>query len=192
VKGWIGTVDEQKSIDDENNAITIFAHGKLIHEDVLGDLKEGGIFSKYLIGEAYADFMDSNDEPDIVTSDRQSVKQDDERYEKVRELVRTSLKKIQNQWSGLRNAVGTQRATEDPSIKLWYDRLSKQRKKTARTMFGRIESLVLSPEAKVELYKSSMLAHPQGLHLLCDGILRLRRSAEHPSAAPPRGPFSTR
>src|SRR5215211_5729410 len=33
-------------------------------------------------------------------------------------------------------------------------------------------------------------AHPQGLHLLCDGFLRLRRTAEHPSVAPPRGPFS--
>ncbi|MDQ3301955.1 MAG: ATP-binding protein, partial [Actinomycetota bacterium] len=104
--GWIGTVDEQKSIDEENNAITIFAHGKLIHEDVLGDLKEGGIFSKYLIGEIYADFMDANDEDDIVTSGRQSVKQDDERYEKLRELVRKSIKTIQNRWSGLRNDVG--------------------------------------------------------------------------------------
>jgi len=158
VTGWIGTVDEQKSIDDENNAITIFAHGKLIHEDILGDLKEGGIFSKYLIGEIYADFMDSNDEDDIVTSDRQSVKQDDERYEKVKELARVSLKKIQSRWTDLRNERGTERATEHPSIKTWYERLSKPRKKTARTMFGRIESLVLSREAKVELYKSGMLA----------------------------------
>ncbi len=158
VSGWIGTVDEQKSIDDENNAITVFAHGKLIHEDILGDLKEGGIFSKYLIGEIYADFMDSNEEDDIVTSDRQSVKQEDERYKKLKKLVRASLKKIQNRWTDLRNDRGTDRATEDPVIKEWYQRLSKPRKKTARTMFGKIESLVLSPEAKVELYKSGMLA----------------------------------
>lgn len=158
VTGWIGTVDEQKNIDDENNAITVFAHGKLIHEDVLGDLKEGGIFSKYLIGEINANFMDSNDEPDIVTSDRQSVKQDDERYEKLKELVRKSLKTIQNQWSGLRNDVGTDRATEHPSIKLWYERLKGQKRQTARKMFGKIESLVLSSEAKAELYTSGMLA----------------------------------
>lgn len=111
-----------------------------------------------MIGEIYADFMDSNDEDDIVTSDRQSVKQDDERYEKLRELVRKSLKTIQSRWSSLRNDVGTERATEHPSIKIWYDRLSKQKRKTAHTMFGRIESLVLSAEAKVELYKSGMLA----------------------------------
>lgn len=158
VRGWIGTVDEQKSIDEENNAITIFARGKLIHEDVLGDLKEGGIFSKYLIGEVNADFMDLNDQDDIVTSDRQSVKQDDERYEELKELIRKSLKTIQNRWSDLRNDVGTDRATEHPSIKLWYERQKGQKSQTARKMFGRIESLVLSPSAKAELYKSSMLA----------------------------------
>lgn len=158
VSGWIGTVDEQKSIDEENNAITIFARGKLIHEDVLGDLKEGGIFSKYLIGEVNADFMDLNNQDDIVTSDRQSVKQDDERYGELKGLIRASLNTIENRWSDLRNAVGTDRAIEHPSIKQWYDRMKGQKKQTARKMFGRIESLVLSPGAKAELYKSSMLA----------------------------------
>src|SRR5215212_4733071 len=33
-------------------------------------------------------------------------------------------------------------------------------------------------------------AHPQGLHLLRDGLLRLRRVTEHPYPAPSRGPFS--
>ncbi len=157
--GWIGTVDEQKSIDEENNAIVVFARGKLIHEDVLGDLKEGGIYSKYLIGEIDADFMDSNDEDDIVTSDRQSVKQDDERYGKLRAFIQSILKDIQNQWTELRRDVGTERATQHPGVKAWYERLQGDRKKMARKMFGKIESLKISEAAaKMELYKSSLFA----------------------------------
>src|SRR5215212_5669429 len=58
--GWIGTIDEQKSIDEDNNTIAVLARGKLIQEDVLKDLKEGGVYSKYLVGEVHADFMDTN------------------------------------------------------------------------------------------------------------------------------------
>lgn len=91
--GWIGTIDEQKSIDEDNNTIAVLARGKLIHEDVLKDLKEGDVYSKYLVGEVHADFMNTNSLPDIVTSDRQSVKQDDERYQKLKDFVRAILKK---------------------------------------------------------------------------------------------------
>lgn len=157
--GWIGTVDEQKSIDEDNNTIVVLARGKLIHEDVLKDLKEGGVYSKYLIGEIYADFMDANELPDIVTSDRQSVNQDDERYQKLKAYVRTILKSIENQWSGLRNEVGTERALQHPAIQAWYGRLKGDRKKSAQKLFGRIESLNMpDAEAKKEVYKSGMLA----------------------------------
>jgi len=87
VTGWIGTVDERKNVDDQNNSIVIFAHGKLIQEDVLKDFKEGGVYSKYIIGEIDADFMDASDKDDVITSDRQRVKEDDERYEKLKEFV---------------------------------------------------------------------------------------------------------
>lgn len=50
VEGWIGTFDEQKSIDEGNNTIVVMAWGKLIHEDLLKDLKESGVYAKYLIG----------------------------------------------------------------------------------------------------------------------------------------------
>ncbi|MHB8594961.1 MAG: ATP-binding protein, partial [Acidimicrobiales bacterium] len=79
VKGWIGTIDEQRHIEEQNNNIIIYAHGKLVQEDILKDFKEGGIYAKYLMGEIDADFMDLDDKEDIVTSDRQRVKEDDPR-----------------------------------------------------------------------------------------------------------------
>src|SRR6266446_5832725 len=81
VSGWVGTFDEQKSIEEGNNTIVIQAWGKIVHEDILKDLKEGGLFTKYLIGEIRADFLDLDDQPDIVTSDRQRLKENDPRFQ---------------------------------------------------------------------------------------------------------------
>jgi len=44
VTGWVGTFDEQKSIDEGSNTVVVLAWGKLIHEDILKDVKEGGVF----------------------------------------------------------------------------------------------------------------------------------------------------
>ncbi len=159
VTGWIGTVDERKNVDDQNNSIVIFAHGKLIQEDVLKDFKEGGVYSKYIIGEIDADFMDLNEKDDVVTSDRQRVKEDDERYEKLKEYIWSVLKKVQREWTELRNQVGTKRALAQPIIQEWYKELEGDNKKYAEKLFGKLESLnVPDPVAKKELYKASILA----------------------------------
>jgi hypothetical protein len=170
--GWIGTVDKQESIDEENNTIVVLAHGKLIQEDVLKDLKEAGIYSKYLIGEINADFMDADDQADIVTSARQSVKEDDARYETLKKFIQSILKSIQNRWTDLRNEVSLDRALEHPGVKSWYDRLGGDKRHYARQVFGKIESLKsLDNEAKKELYKQSLLAFErlafkESLHIL--------------------------
>jgi len=44
----------------------VLARGKVIHENLLPDLKEGRVFSKYVIGELRADFLDDDNEEDIA------------------------------------------------------------------------------------------------------------------------------
>ena len=159
ISGWIATVDERKSIDDSTNSIVIFAHGKLIHEDMLKDFREGGIYSKYLIGEIDADFMDWDKEDDIVTSNRQNVKEDDTRYIQLKDFIWQALKEIQSRWTTLRTEKGVERALENAAINEWYKRLKGDHKKYAKKLFGKIESLRLpDQESKKELYKASLLA----------------------------------
>lgn len=159
VSGWIGTVKEQRDIDDENNSIVVFAHGKLVQEDILKDLKEGGVFSKYIIGEINADFMDLDDRPDIVTSDRQKVKETDIRYQELKNLIRTAVTRVGSDWSDWRVQIGQKRALENPAVKEWYERLGRDKKKLAERIFGRLESLKgVTEETKSELYKSTILA----------------------------------
>lgn len=158
INGWIGTVDEQRSIDEENNAIVIFAHGKLVQEDILKDLKEGGIYTKYIVGEINADYLDDGAD-DIVTSARQSLKEDDIRYEKLKEHIHSIIKTIGSEWTDLRKGLGVERALQQPVLKEWYEQQTGDNKKYAATLFGKIESLRLpDPQARKELYKASLLA----------------------------------
>ena len=54
VTGWIGTVKESGDLKDEEdnlNKIVVMVRGKMAQEDILEDFNEGGMYSKYLIGE---------------------------------------------------------------------------------------------------------------------------------------------
>jgi hypothetical protein len=160
ISGWVGTFDEQKSIEEGNNTIVILAWGKLIHEDILKDLKEGGIFTKYLIGEIRADFLDVDEDEDIVTSNRQSLKEDDPRFQKLKTFIQNQiLKTIQSKWRDWRNEDAENKALENPKIKEWFDGLGGDNKKYARVLFSKIEGFPIeSPDYKKELYKHGILA----------------------------------
>lgn len=179
VWGWIGTVDRPDSLDEVNNSIVLLARGKLVHENLLPQFKEAGMYAQYVVGEINADFLD-DDGPDIVTSNRQSVKEDDPRYGAVCEFVQATLKKIKNDWTGLRQEEGKKRALTYPSVERWYNRLGMDGKRTAERLFARIESLMLPDlEAKKELYRSTMLAFEKlALHDMLSVLDSIESQAE--------------
>ena len=53
----------------------------MAQEDILEDFNEGGMYSKYLIGELHADFLDWDERDDIATSSRQKIMEGDPRYD---------------------------------------------------------------------------------------------------------------
>lgn len=158
VSGWIGTVEKPETIDEVNNAIVLMARGKLVHEDLLPEFKDAGVYADYVLGEINADFLDTEDE-DIITSGRQSVKEDAPRYTAVLGFVSEALKTVRSEWTGLRKERSKTRALVYPTIKEWYDGLGHDQKKTAERLFSKIESLHLRDRNTLkELYKSSILA----------------------------------
>jgi len=162
VGGWIGTVEEAGKLKDENdnlNKIIVTTRGKLAQEDILDDFNEGGMYSKYLIGEIHADFLDADDKEDIATSARQKIIEDDPRYQALRSFVYGELKHIQGKWSDLRNLEGEDKALEIPAIKQWFETLRPDHKKKARSLFGRINRLTVdSKEDRARLFKYGVLA----------------------------------
>ena len=160
VTGWVGTVDEQRNIDDETNVVPVLARGKLIHEDLLASVKQAGVFAKYLMGEVHADFVDSDDDPDIATSDRQSLKEDDPRFEALTQyLAKTVLLEVGNRWRDWRRDDSLDKARKNPVVEEWYSSLGADQRTYAKRLFGKLGSIALEREAdRLELYKHGILA----------------------------------
>ena len=160
VGGWVGTARKQEDIGDGNSGIAIMARGRIIHEDILGSIKEGGIFSKYLVGEIQADFLDIDGEEDIVTSSRQSVVEDSPRFVALREHIqRTVIKKIESRWTKLRTENAREDALRDPAVKKWFGGLTANNRAYAERLFRRIQAYKgLETDAKIGLYKTSIVA----------------------------------
>ncbi len=163
VSGWIGSVSMSGQLKDDLgdnlNKIVIMVRGKLAQEDILEDFVEGGMYTKYLMGEIHADFLDIDEDEDSATTSRQEIKKDDPRYLALREWVLGELKNIQSLWTNLRNKEGTEWALKVPAIKEWFNSLGKDNKKRAESLFGKLNQLVIdSDEDKRTLLSYSVLA----------------------------------
>lgn len=160
VSGWVGTMAEHKSVEEGNNGIVVLARGKVIHENILPDLKEGRVFSKYIIGELKAEFLDLDDCEDIATSDRQSVKESDPRFQKLKTFVKDKvLNRIGNVWTDWRNEDKGEEALKNPAIEKWYKGLRPGHRRFAKSLLGKIASFpVQDPDFRRTLYRHGILA----------------------------------
>ena len=66
--------------------------GKVAQEDILQEFRLGGMITKYMFGEIEADFLDEDDQPDIATSSRQRIAEDDVRYRALAKFVQSELR----------------------------------------------------------------------------------------------------
>lgn len=152
ISGWIGSVDSSGDLrdgDDNLNKIVILVRGKLGQEDILAEYSEGGLYSKYLIGEINADFFDDDDFEDMATSNRQEYRHDDERFIALKEFIYNELKYIQGKWTELRNESGESKALELlPVIDTWVADLKGDDRKYAQKMFGKINQIVADDDKK--------------------------------------------
>lgn len=162
VTGWIGTVDasgDLKDGEDNLNKIVVLVRGKLGQEDILSEYSEGGLYSKYLIGEINADFFDADDLEDMATSSRQEYRKDDERFIVLKKFIYDELKYIQGKWTELRNESGEEKAKELlPVIDTWVKSLQGDDRRYAKKMFGKVNQIVADDDKKKEILKYSILA----------------------------------
>lgn len=164
IDGWIGSafkVGQLKEPDTSEslNNIVIMVRGKVAQEDILEEFGEGGLYTKYLFGEIHADFLDLDDKEDIATTSRQSLFEEDPRYQALKTKLRSELKHIQHRWTELRNQRGTHEALDIPQIKEWFGYLDADQQKSAKQLFGRINQLPIeNDDQKRQLLVSGVLA----------------------------------
>lgn len=148
LKGWAGTVHSAGQLKDADtgdnmNKIAVMVRGKAAQEDILGEFSQSGVYSSYIVGEVYADFLDNNGEgEDVVTTSRQRIKEDSPGYMALKEGVRKALLIIEKKWNEMRDDDGDKRAREIPQVREWYDNLDNaDHKRMAKSLFGRINRM---------------------------------------------------
>jgi hypothetical protein len=159
VEGWLGTLFDRESVEDANNVVVLMSRGKLVQEDLLVTVDAGGLFTKYVIGELEAEFLDDDCLPDIVTSDRQHLKENDERYEAITNWFDGALREIGNRWRDWRRDKALDKALAIDVVREWYDHLSTGDRAAAKKLFGRIGTVLKDrPEDETEMYKHVIIA----------------------------------
>jgi Histidine kinase-, DNA gyrase B-, and HSP90-like ATPase len=164
VSGWLGTARKPKDLDDEEagnlNGIVVFARGRLFHENVLDRLNDGRLYTKYLTGQIEADFLDADDQPDIATSDRQRVQEDDERYIQLIAFLGSQLNKLERRWNEWRRKHEVEKAKEtSPALAEWLETLPEGYRKSAETLIAKLSALPVDDEDDRKLmYRHGILA----------------------------------
>ena len=144
--GWIGTARRPGDLRDDLtgeslNRIAVVVRGRTVQDDILGELAGGGAPRGCIVGEVDADFLDADDEDDIVTTGRQGIREDAPRYEALRDAVQRALGAVELKWNELRGVDGARRAREIPEINRWYRALGQGHKGMARSLFGSLNRL---------------------------------------------------
>jgi hypothetical protein len=164
VSGWIGTAAKPKDLDDEEagnlNGLVVFARGRLFHENVLDRLNDGRLYTKYLTGQIEADFLDVDDRPDIATSDRQRIQEDDLRYVELIKFLRSSMTQVEKRWNEWRRKHEVKKAKEEsPGLKAWLDSLGEGHRQSAETLISKLGALPVDDEEDRKLlYRHGVLA----------------------------------
>ena len=162
IDGWIGTATQSGQLKDGDqniNKISVMVRGKMAQDDILGEMSEGRLFSKYIIGEVYADFLDQSDGEDIMTTNRQKIMEDDPRYIALIDKIKNDLNTIGSKWTNLRNEEGEKTALKINEIGKWYNELPSDRRAAAKKMFGKINQLPIDNEDdKRRLFIGGILA----------------------------------
>jgi hypothetical protein len=145
VRGWVGTVDRPKRLatsEGNLNSIVVHARGRLVDEDILGRVSGAEVYTKYLTGQVEADFLDVTKAADIVTSNRQRVREDDARVSALIQFLRHELRKVADAWSELRAKSKTSELRgRYPRIGEWLDGLQEGWRSKAETLLERIATM---------------------------------------------------
>ncbi len=152
VGGWIGTATSPKELDSGDmgnlNGIVVVARGRLIHENILDKFNDGRLYTKYLTGQIEANFLDQDNEPDIATSDRQGLQEDDDRYVKLLSFLKSRLGIVEQHWTKWRGEHQVKRAKEQSlGSSQWFESLLSGPRKSADEQIASLSSLPMDKES---------------------------------------------
>jgi len=163
VRGWIGTAAKPKQLETDAgnlNSIVVLARGRLLIENILDKINDGRLYTKYLTGQIEADFLDKDELEDIVTSDRQRVLENDERYDTLISFLRSLLNRVESKWSEWRRRHGAEEVTrEHPALAEWLCSLPEGYREHAKGVIAKVGSIPVEDASdRKELLRHAVIA----------------------------------
>jgi hypothetical protein len=163
IRGWIGTAAKPKQLESEAgnlNSIVVLARGRLLIENVLDKINDGRFYTKYLTGQIEADFLDWDNLDDIVTSDRQRVLENDERYEALMAFLPVLLNHVESDWSAWRREHSAKEAIEEhPVLAEWLATLPEGFREHAKGVIASVGAIPVEKESdRTELLRHAVFA----------------------------------
>ncbi|MBZ6993196.1 ATP-binding protein, partial [Klebsiella pneumoniae] len=149
VSGYIGSVGRpsqlKKDPEISNNTITVISNGRVFEEDILLEFGSAKVFTNYLVGEIVADFLDDNEKPDMATSSRQKLQQNDPRYPVLKSFLERSLQQIDKDWDKWRREKGIDEVKQNtPAVSEWLNSLKKHERDSAEKLLGKVNTFRFS------------------------------------------------
>ena len=155
ITGWVAIAHHANDLDDKDdgtkiegeygenlNKVSIVVRGKMAKENILQESRIASQSAQYMYGEIIADFLDEDSMEDIATSDRQGFKESDDRTIALYLFLANELKQIGIETDKLKQESGYNSAVSLlPSIDNWFNSLESLQKKSAKTLFGKINQL---------------------------------------------------
>jgi len=140
VRGWVAT--GAKPFKGPANAVVVMARGRLAAENVLAELQGGQNFYRYVTGQVEADFLDATNQDDVITTDRQRLKAEDERVAKLHSFLRSHLPNMEEEWKKWRAQARKKELFERfPKLSDWLEDLPQGARKKAETLLEKVASL---------------------------------------------------
>lgn len=169
ISGYIGSVSRPSQLNKDpeisNNSITVLSNGRVFEEDILLGFGSAKVFTSYLVGEVIADFLDKNDMPDMATSSRQKLQENDPRFIVLKNFLEDKLRTIDKNWDEWRRAQGVDEIQkETPALTTWLGSLKSHEKNVAEKLLGKVNTYRFSgdekeqKESKKTVLKNTILA----------------------------------
>ncbi|QCH22640.1 ATP-binding protein [Mycobacteroides salmoniphilum] len=167
--GWFGTTKRPSQLVEDSDAgsvgnIMVLARGRPIQEGIIDRLDFNRMFVSYVTGQIRGDFLDTAENDDIATSDRQRLMEDDPRVLALGKFLREVLLKTSDEWSKLRpKKKAKEILANNAPIRGWIESLPKYQRDSAAQLMGTIESLSIpestdQQEDRNRLFKSGIIA----------------------------------
>lgn len=169
ITGYIGSVAKPSQLNKDpeisNNSITVISNGRVFEEDILLEFGSAKVFTNYLVGELVADFLDDNASPDMATSSRQKLQQNDPRYPVLKGFLERSLQQIDKEWDKWRREKGISEVKKStPAVNEWLNSMGRHERQSAEKILGKINTFRFSgddeaqQDAKKIVLKNTVLA----------------------------------